>query len=91
MAYDLGDFLEDMLDFDNELIKPDSVVIEGGDKIETFTIKLPDDLFDDKDVEGDYAIDQARETCATYIVPCVWSAVETSPHVWAVKRTSNAK
>lgn len=51
MAYDLGDFLEDVLDFDNELIKPDSVVIEGGDKIETFTVELPDDLFDDKPVK----------------------------------------
>ena len=76
---------------DSGLIKPDSVVVENGLKVETFTIDLPDDLFSNKEDEANYAVYYARENAVTWVNICNWTAVETSPHVWAVKRTSNAK
>lgn len=76
---------------DSGLIKPDSVVVAEGLKVETFTVDLPDDLFYNKEHEADYAIYYARENAVTWCNVCNWSAVETSPHVWVVKRTSNAK
>ena len=74
---------------DSGLIKPDSMVIADGLKVETFTVDLPEDMFCEKSEERDYAIFYARENAITWVNICNWSADETSPHVWAVKRVSH--